>query len=153
MPEGSRAGVFFVRDSSESLFPTLRLSLAEGGNPDAVIVSFGGNVPIALQACQELLIEHELLCDLIVPSLLSPLPADEVAALAGSCPRVVTFEEGPRAAAWGGQLVSALAERSGAAARSYAVVAAPDTPIPSSKALEDQMLPGVPHLVNAVVGP
>ncbi|MFL5868242.1 MAG: dehydrogenase E1 component subunit alpha/beta [Thermoleophilaceae bacterium] len=153
VPESSRAGVFFVRDSSESLFPTLRLSLAEGGNPDAVIVSFGGNVPIALQACQELLMEHELLCDLIVPSLLSPLPADEVAALAGSCPRVVTFEEGPRAAAWGGQLVSALAERSGAAARSYAVVAAPDTPIPSSKALEDQMLPGIPHLVNAVVGP
>jgi 2-oxoisovalerate dehydrogenase E1 component len=150
--EGSRVGAFFVRGTSESLFPTLRLSLAESGSPDAVVVCFGGSVPIALDASEELLMEHELLCDLVVPSLLSPLPIDEVAGLVEGCARVVTFEEGPRSAAWGGQLVSALAEWSPMAGRSYGVLAAPDTPIPSSRALEEQMLPGVPHLVNAVLG-
>jgi len=149
--DGNRAGELFVRGASDLLFPTLRLGMVEDGTPDAVAVAYGGNVPVALDACRELLIEHELVCDVIVPSLLSPLPVTEIAAFAADAPRLVTFEEAPRAGAWGGQLVSALVEREGAD-RSYAVIAAPNTPIPSSKSLEERLLPGVAEIVNAVIG-
>jgi 2-oxoisovalerate dehydrogenase E1 component len=147
--DGSRSGGFFVRGASESCFPTLWLSLVESGTPEAAVICHGGSVPLALEASRELLMEHELVCDVIVPSVLSPLPLDEIAGFAEGCPRVVTFDEGPRAGAWGGQVVSRLAERG--PARTYAVVAAPDTPIPSSKALEEQLLPDVQTLVDSVL--
>jgi len=149
--DGNRAGELFVRGASHSLFPTLRLGMVEDETPDAVVVAYGGNVELALEACRELLIEHELVCDVIVPSLLSPLPVADIAAFAVGARRLVTFEEAPRAGAWGGQLVSALVERE-ATDRSYAVIAAPNTPIPSSKSLEDELLPGVAEIVNAVIG-
>ena len=150
---GERLGDFFVRGASESCFPTLRLSLVESGDPYAAIVCYGGNVPLALEAAERLLIDDEVVCDVVVPSMISPLPLDEIAAFTADCQRVVVFEEAPRRGGWGGELVAELAELYPAASRTYARVAAPDSPIPSSKSLEDDLLPGVDALVHAVRAP
>jgi pyruvate/2-oxoglutarate/acetoin dehydrogenase E1 component len=151
--DGDRLGQFFVRGASESRFPTLRVSLAPDGPADAAVVAYGGNVPLALEASERLLIEDELVCDVIVPSLVSPPPVDEIAGFAADCGRLVVFEEAPRRGGWGGELVAELAERHPVPGRAYVRVGAPDSPIPSSKALEDAALPGSAALVEAVRGP
>ena len=149
--DGSRSGPMFVRAATSGCFPTLWLSLLDQGTAEVAVVCHGGSVPLAIEASRELLLEHEIACDVVVPSLISPLPVDDLNAFTRGCGRVVTFEEGPRSAAWGDHVVAALAERD-SGGRAYSVVAAPDTPIPSSKSLEERMLPDPAALVDAILG-
>jgi 2-oxoisovalerate dehydrogenase E1 component len=134
-----RVGPFFVRQDG-ACFPTLHLSLAGFERPDWCLFAYGGNAPLALEAATELLERHEVLCDVVVPSQLSPLPE-----LAVDCNRVAVLEEGPRAHGWGAELVAGLAERG--TLREVARFGGPDVPIPASKSLEAELLPGLEGIV------
>jgi pyruvate/2-oxoglutarate/acetoin dehydrogenase E1 component len=138
-----RAGPFFVR-ADDGCFPTLHLSLAGFEPPDWCLFAYGGNAELALAAATELLERHEVLCDVVVPSLLSPLPSAALEAAAG-CERLAVLEEGPRAHGWGAELVASAAARG--RLREVARFGAPDVPIPASKVLESQLLPGLEDVV------
>ena len=142
-----RLGRFFVRGSN-GVFPTLHLSLADFETPDAALITYGGGVPFAMEAAARLLMEHEFLCDLIVPSLVAPLPLAEIEAFLGSIRKVAVFEEGVRQAGWGAEVLASLAEHS--PGRQYLRIGAPASPIPSSKHLEKELLPDAGDLVRAI---
>ncbi len=144
-----RLGEFFVR-ASEGIFPTLHLSLTSFEVPDVVVVCYGGSAPLAMEAAERLVLEHELSCDLVIPSLVSPLPVADVMLAIGSCKHVVLFEEGHVRGGWGAETIVALIE-GGLADRRFTRVGAPDSPIPSSKSIEELLIPGVNALVSAVL--
>jgi 2-oxoisovalerate dehydrogenase E1 component len=146
--DGERAGEFFVR-ASDGAYPTLHLSLAEFQAADAAIVTYGGSVAPAMEAARTLLVEHELLCDVVAPTLVSPPPLTELARAVGRAPTVAVLEEGPRRGGWGAEIAASLAD---AGAGRILRLAAPDSPIPSSKQLEDQLLPSSDSIVSALVG-
>jgi pyruvate/2-oxoglutarate/acetoin dehydrogenase E1 component len=150
LENGDRLGELFVHAATDGCFPTIRVGLTEDARADAVLVAYGGNVPLALTAARELLLDEEVVCDVVVPSLLSPVPTHEIAELLGACRRVVVVEESPRTGSWGGELIASLVERFATAGRTYARVAAADSPIPSSKALEAELLPGADAVKQAV---
>lgn len=148
--DGRRAGELFVRGASDACFPTIRLGLADDP-PDAAVICYGGSTPIALEAAQTLLLEHELLCDIVTVSQLAPLPVTDIAGFTAGAERVVVLEEGPVRGGWGGEVVAALVERGPPSHQRFRRVGAPDSPIPSSRALEEAILPSVGAVVDAVL--
>lgn len=146
---GGRSGEWFVR-ATAGLFPTLHLSLADFAPPDAVIVTYGGMVPAALEAAETLLIEDELTVDLALPSLLSPLPAETIANAAQSAPLLVTLEEGQAAAGFGAEVIAALLERAHAPAQRALRIAAAPCPVPAARSLETRALPNRDAVVAAL---
>ena len=148
--EDGRIGDFYARASS-SLFPTVELSLTDFDAADAAIVSYGGNLPIAFDAARQLLVEHEVACTVVCVHALAPVPLGEILSAVGATPVVATLEEGPVRAGWGAEIVAAIA---GAdfRPRRFVRLGGPDSPLPSSKGLEDALLPSVASVVAAVRG-
>jgi 2-oxoisovalerate dehydrogenase E1 component len=147
VPAEGRLGDFFVR-ATDSLFPTLHLSLADFDDPDASLVCYGGMVPEAMAAAQRLLLEDEMLVDVVVPCQLSPLPVDELAAALGGSRLVVTVEEGQGPGGFGAEVIARLVEREGANTAQYRRITAAPCPVPAARTLEEQALPGIDHIVH-----
>jgi len=147
MVKNGRAGLFFVRGSS-SCFPTIQLSLSSFETPALTIVTYGGSVPFAMDAAERLLIEDECLCDIVVPTLLAPLPAAEIRGLLGGVRNIAVVEEGVKQAGWGAEVVATLSEsRRG---RRFLRIGAPSSPLPASKQLEKEFLPDGDGLLRMI---
>ena len=145
-----RHAEFFVR-STEAFFPTLHLSLANADTPDMTLLTYGGSVPMAMETVRRLLEEHEILCDLVIPTLLSPLPAQDILSLLGEVRKVAVLEEGCARGGWGAEVVATLAEKSPGRQRHFLRMGAPSSPIPSSKNLEKDLLPDVESVLKMLV--
>ncbi|MCC6145570.1 MAG: hypothetical protein IT368_17325 [Candidatus Hydrogenedentes bacterium] len=147
VPQGDRAGDFFLR-ASDSLFPTLHLSLAGFDPPDATIVCYGGLAADAMEAAQRLLLDDEVLIDVVVLSRLSPLPVSDLASFLSAVPLVITLEEGQAPGGVGAEIIAQLVERPGANPAQYRRIAAAPCPVPAARTLEELALPGVEQIVQ-----
>lgn len=148
-PVNGRLAEFSTRLSTER-FPTLSFSLNNFAAPDLTLTTYGGMTPLALQAALELALEHELFAEVIAPSQLSPLPTTELLASLSVSRRLLVAEEGTLTAGWGAEVVARLMDLADfpfASAR----VAAKDSIIPTSRILEDAMLPQPADLIAAAL--
>jgi pyruvate/2-oxoglutarate/acetoin dehydrogenase E1 component len=137
-------------------FPTHVLRFANSA-PHLTIATYGYNFELARQAANELMMEREIFCDLVLFSQLSPFDLDPLfASLArtlrhgsGQARRLLTVEEGGLTLGWGAE----VAARSVEAVDRLQVrrVAARDLPIANSRPLEDAILPSVKDIVNAAL--
>ena len=148
VPAAGRLGNFFVK-AGAGLFPTVHLSLNGFQPADAVILTYGGSAPIALEAAERLLLEDEVLCDVVLVHQLAPIPVEDLAAGVGTTRLVLTLEEGPVRGGWGASVVAALVEAA-PGTRRFRRIGGPDSPLPSSKPLEEALLPSVTSIVEAV---
>jgi 2-oxoisovalerate dehydrogenase E1 component len=144
-----RIGRFFARGTNRC-FPTVHLRLSDLGTPDVVLITYGGSVPFAMEAAERLLIDEECLCDLVIPSLIAPLPLDEIQEFLGGALKVAVLEEGVTRAGWGAEVIARLVEQGSPRTRQYLRIGAPDSPLPSSKHLEKELLPDANHLVEVL---
>jgi 2-oxoisovalerate dehydrogenase E1 component len=149
VPVEGRVGDAYVRALSRAPFPSVQVSLTNFAPADACLFTYGGSVPIALEAAQRLLLEDELVCDVVIVHALAPLPLGELLQGAGSGGVVATLEEGPIRNGWGASVVAAVAEHD-RAARRFVRIGGPDMPLPSSKPLEDLVLPSMEGVVDAI---
>jgi 2-oxoisovalerate dehydrogenase E1 component len=105
-----------------------------------------------METVRRLLEDHEILCDLVIPTLLSPLPAKDILSLLGEVRKVAVLEEGCARGGWGAEVVATLAEQSPGRQRHFLRMGAPSSPIPSSKNLEKDLLPDVESVLKMLVG-
>ncbi len=131
------------------------------------IATYGYNFELARAAATELMMEHEIFCDLVLFSQLSPFELsplfDSLARTlrhgSGQAGKLLTVEEGGLTLGWGAEVAARAVESSndlphGGAARSrYCIrrVAARDLPIANSRPLEDAILPSVKDIVDAAL--
>ncbi|WP_186321153.1 alpha-ketoacid dehydrogenase subunit alpha/beta [Lysinibacillus fusiformis] len=133
---------------SDNLYPTVHLSLSDFEVPEATIITYGGNLPIVIEAAKRLLIEDEILVDIIVPSLISPVPINEIIQFMGKSQKVITVEEGTKKFGWGAEIITQLLEQKKVVQSLR--IAAPECPIPSSKPLELELLPNVEGIIKMI---
>jgi pyruvate dehydrogenase E1 component beta subunit len=108
-------------------------------------------LPLALDAATELILEHELFCEVVALSRLHPLDLDPVLESVARTGALVTAEEGGLTGGFGAELAARVQERAwDDLRRPVRRVAARDGVIPASRELEDVVLPGVRDLVHAV---
>jgi 2-oxoisovalerate dehydrogenase E1 component len=132
-------------DVAGHLFPTLIRRRDDG---DVTVLCYGGMLPVVEKAAGQLEAEEELEVELIVPSLLSPLPSHLIDRLAAS-PRVVIAEESHHDFGIGAEIAARLLE---AGYRGKLVrVGTPPVPIASARSLERHLLPDEATLVDEIL--
>lgn len=132
-------------DIGGDLFPTLT-----GGsqNPDITIVCYGAGVDMA-ETVAARLAEEEVATEIVIPSLLAPMPRESLTGWLKSRGRIVVFGEGTPHGGFAAELGAALNE-SGYRGSFLRVGPAP-VPIPAARSLEAQVLPAEDQLFDAAV--
>ena len=130
----------------EQLFPTV---VRARSNPDLVILTFGGMLAEVEQAADRLEDEDELSVEIVVPTLLSPLPSRTLADRVARARRLLVVEEGPRGHGIGAEIVSRMAER-GAMDR-VMIVAMEGALIPAARALETEVIPSASRIIASAL--
>jgi pyruvate/2-oxoglutarate/acetoin dehydrogenase E1 component len=137
---------------TEGAYPALTFSGSDFAAGSTTIVTYGGMLPVALEAATELILEQEIFCEVVALSRLLPLDLDPVLASVSRTGALLTLEEGTLTSGVGSEIaarVQALAW--GDLRRPVARVAARDGIVPSARGLEEAMLPGVRDVVSAVL--
>ena len=90
--------------------------------------------------------------EVIVPAQLNPFDAAPVLESLGNSGRLLTVEEGSVSLGWGSEVVSQTMERwRGKRGFTARRLGARDMPIPTSKPLEDAVLPSVQDIYDAAL--
>jgi 2-oxoisovalerate dehydrogenase E1 component len=145
-----RVEAFFLR-MSDGMFPTFHLSLDDFSPADAVIITYGGNLNIAMEAARTLFIEDEITVDIIVTSLVSPIPIHEIISCIGECDIIATLEEGTMTHGWGSEILSQIVnDKVSQNNRRFIKFASADCPIPSNHSLENDLMPKVENIITNI---
>lgn len=133
-------------DPGAHWFPTLVRKRTE---PDITILTYGGMTPVVERAAQKLEDEEEVSIEIVLPSLLSPLPRATLAAHLLSRRTIAIVEEAPGDFGVGAEIAASLVEAGWRG--SLARIAAPPVPIPSARSLEVDILPGEDRICREVL--
>jgi pyruvate/2-oxoglutarate/acetoin dehydrogenase E1 component len=131
--------------------PTYRLSVRGAPVASLTIAAYGYMAELAKQAVERLAYEHELFAELVVPTLLSPFEIGPIVYSATRTGALLVVEEGTYSLGWGAEVIARVAEANKAKPIRYKRLASMEVPIPASRALEEQVLPGVDHILGAAV--
>jgi len=150
-PSGGYIGAMRVRETM-SPYPALTLSGNEFAPAAATVVTYGGMLPIAMQAVTDLILEHEVFCEVVVLSALLPLDLDPVLESLARTGALVTAEEGGLTGGIGAEVIAQVTGQAWDLLRtSPRRVAAVDGIVPGAPALERSALPSVDDVVAAVL--
>jgi pyruvate/2-oxoglutarate/acetoin dehydrogenase E1 component len=150
-PEDGHIGELAACESGGP-YPALTFSATDFSEGTATIVTYGGMLPIVLDAVTELVLEHELFCEVVCLSQLVPMELDPVLESVARTGALVTAEEGTLTGGFGAEIAARVQEAAWSDLRAPVQrVAARDGIIPSARPLEDAMLPSVDDVVAAVM--
>lgn len=138
----------FIYEHNGDAFPVVRIRPAVSA-PTLTIVAYGGMADLVAGLLDQVFLETDLKPELIVPSLISQLPVDLVAASASRSGRLLVIEEGSGFAGIGSELIAAVVETAGEPIRARRISALP-VPIPSVKSLENAVLPDKNRILNEI---
>jgi 2-oxoisovalerate dehydrogenase E1 component len=133
-------------DTGAAWFPTLVRRRIE---PDVTILTYGGMTPVVERAVQRLEDEEELSVEIVLPSLLSPLPRATLAAHLRGRRAIAIVEEAPGDFGVGAEIAASLVEAGWRG--SLCRIAAPPVPIPSARSLEVDILPDEDRICREVL--
>jgi pyruvate/2-oxoglutarate/acetoin dehydrogenase E1 component len=128
--------------------PTYTLSLRGAPAAQLTLTAYGYMAELASQAAVRLAYEHEVFCEIIIPTQLSPIETIALIESVSRTGRLLTIEEGTHASGWGAETVACAAEALGARLQVARRLAALDLPVPASAALEFLVLPGIDQIVE-----
>ncbi|UYN88851.1 MAG: hypothetical protein KIT08_07020 [Anaerolineales bacterium] len=145
---------FEIQVSPGEFAPTHTLRLKGAPAPRLTLTAYGYMADLAREALTQLAFQHELFCELVVPTQLAPLPAAGTLepALQDSLQRsgrLLTVEEGTYSLGWGAEQLARAAQQLGGRLQAARRVAAAEAPIPAARNLEDAALPSVEDIVSA----
>jgi pyruvate/2-oxoglutarate/acetoin dehydrogenase E1 component len=150
-PEDGHIGELAVRESDGS-YPALTFSATDFAEGSATVVTYGGMLPVALEAVTELVLEHEIFCEVVALSQLVPMELDGVLESVARTGALVTAEEGTLTGGFGAEIAARVQEAAWSDLRAPVHrIAARDGIIPSARPLEDEMLPSAGDVVAAVL--
>ena len=133
-------------------YPSLTFSGTDAGGGSATLVTYGGMLPIVLEAATRLILERELFTEVVALSQLQPLELEPVLESVARTGALVTAEEGTRTGGIGAEIAARVQEAAwDDLQRPIERVGARDGIIPAARTLEEAMLPGVEDVVEAVM--
>jgi len=149
---GKKIGVHnpknFITEINDDPFPVVRIRPAVS-SPSLTIVAYGGMADVVAGLLDHIFLEADLKPELIVPSLISQLPVDLVAASVSRSGRLLVIEESSSFAGVGGELIASVMERAAFPFRAKRIGAYP-VPIPSVKSLENIILPDKTRILQEI---
>jgi len=138
----------FLYERNHDVFPVVRIRPAVSV-PTLTIVAYGGMADIVSASLDDIFVQTDLKPELFVPSLISQLPVDLIAAAAAQTGRLLVIEEGTSFAGIGSELIAAVAELTATGIKIKRIGAYP-VPIPSVKSLENIVVPGKERIIREI---
>lgn len=138
----------FIYKRSNDAYPIVHIKPVVS-NADVTIVAYGGMADYVAAMLEDIFKECDIKPELIVPSLISEIPADFIAQQLSQTKKLIVVEEGSSYAAYSSELISALSEAMNESFRVKRIAGLP-VPIPSVKSLEEQVLPGKDRIINDI---
>jgi pyruvate/2-oxoglutarate/acetoin dehydrogenase E1 component len=131
--------------------PTYQLNVSGAPPPSLTLAAYGYMAELARQAALRLAYEHELFCELVVPTQLAPMDAEAVLQSAGRTGRLLVLEEGGLTLGWGAEVLARAVQVFGRRSLVARRLAAPDLPLPAATQLEALALPGAEQIIQAAI--
>jgi len=144
---GEGIPVGFDLFSSDELFPTIKIKIPNV-QPQLSIVCYGGVIDDVLAATAKAFDEHEFICEIIVPSVISTPNVGPILESVNVTHKLLTIEEGPGGAAYGSELVSGIIEQGVNLDRLIRL--SNNGIIPSSIKAENELLPNKASIYKAI---
>lgn len=138
----------FVYERNGDAFPVVRVRPAASA-PTLTIVTYGGMADVVAGMLEQVFMDADHKPELIIPSLISHLPVDLVAASAALTGRLLVIEEGSGFAGIGSELIASVTELVPHKIQTRRVAAHP-VPIPSVKSLENIVLPDKNRILDEI---
>jgi pyruvate/2-oxoglutarate/acetoin dehydrogenase E1 component len=149
-PVDGRLGDLQCRET-EGPYPAMTFSGNGFAGGETTLVTYGGMLPIVLEAAVRLIIEDELFTEVVCLSRLLPLDLEPVLESVARTGSLVTVEEGTLTGGIGAEIAARVqSEAWDDLRRPVKRIAALDGIIPAAPTLEDAVLPGVDDVVSAV---
>ncbi|MBX2820334.1 MAG: hypothetical protein KTR29_11655 [Rhodothermaceae bacterium] len=137
-------------DVSSDVYPIAHLSNCEFDNPEILIISYGGNALLLEQVLLDLLIEYELSAQCALPARIKPFDPLQIQHLISEAQVVLVVEESPKCHGWGAEVVATLSEAGLLSGKNVFRIGSAETPIPSSMAQEEQVLPSAAQIMETI---
>ena len=117
-----------------SAIPALTFSGSGFSEGAATVVTYGGMLPVVLDAVTELILEHEIFCEVVALSQLLPMELEPVLESVARTGALVTAEEGTLTGGFGAEIAARVQEAAwGDLRRPVQRVAARDGIIPAAR--------------------
>lgn len=137
---------------SQGPFPTITLSPIRFAQAKWTIATYGGSSPLALRAARELMLQHELPCEIVIIGSLEPLDVISIKESVLRTGGLITLEEGVPTAGFGAELVSKLMPSVwGMLREAPRRIGAFAVSIPAAPSLERHVLPNWIDVVDAAL--
>ena len=130
------------------LFPNITLS-PKYESAEVTVVCYGEVLSVVEDAMLEMLIEEEIYCEVVCPTLISEIDIDPIFRSLRETKKLVIIEEGSGYAAWGSEVISMLHESgfSDFALKRFSN----NSLIPSSFKAEIELLPNKSNIVKTII--
>jgi len=129
-------------------FPIIRIK-PKRHTPSCTIFAYGHSLVYVEEALKTLLYKHDIFCEVICPSLITPLEIKPLHKSVAKTKKILTIEEGSTFAAIGSEVVTSLLE-SGLDALKV-VRLGNNSVIPCSYEAENNLLPGTEDIIKSVL--
>ena len=141
-------GEYTLTDHGEAAgFPFYRLALQSAPAPRLTLAAYGFMAHLAMEAMLALAYEHEIFCDLLVPTCLAPFHLAPLFEAVAGTGRLLTLEEGSLSLGWGAEVLARTAQALGPKLRQAGRLAGAESVIPAAPALEAACLPDTADIV------
>lgn len=131
--------------------PAYSLILRAAPPPSLTIAAYGYMAELARQAARQLAYEQEIFTELVILTQLAPCSIQPVLDSLKRTKRLLAVEEGTLTLGWGAEVLARAAEALGPGLQACGRVAARETPVPASGALENSILPGAVDIISAAI--
>jgi len=135
---------------TQSSLPFYELRLKGAPPAEITLAAYGYMAKLALDALHRLAYEHEIFCELLVPTQLAPFELDPLLASVRRTSHLITIEEGTISLGWGAEVLARTSESLGVELRVAKRIAAKETVVPAAPNLEAEVLPGVDDIIQHV---
>jgi pyruvate/2-oxoglutarate/acetoin dehydrogenase E1 component len=143
---------YSIKSNSDKNYPSISLKLAMEEKPDVTLVTYGGMAQICAEAAMNVFLEEEILVEILLPSLVKPFPIEDILTSVQESGRVIIVEEGIKTSGWGAEMASQINEKVFHKLKKPIVrIGALEVPIPSSKTLEEEVLPQVHEIERSLL--
>ena len=131
-------------------FATYLFSIRSAPKAHITLAAYGYMAHLALQAMLKLAYEHEIFCELLIPTLLAPFELTPLYDSIAATGRLLTVEEGTLSMGWGAEVLARAIQALGPSLRQARRVAAKETVIPAAPQLEADCLPNTVDIISSV---
>lgn len=140
-----------VHSSAAPNYPFYRLTLNSAPASQLTLASYGYMAHLAMNAMKRLAYDHEVFCDLLVPTCLAPFHLEPLFESVRHTGRLLTIEEGTLPLGWGAEVIARTSEALGSTLKKSARLAASGIVIPAAPDLEIESLPDMKDIIKKVL--